>query len=63
MTKIRDGEAKKRGKTDYTAVLTPIENPKKWAPVLEGELAAPIVPIVKTNAPQARKPKTPKAPK
>lgn len=63
MTKIRDGEAKKRGKTDYTAVLTPIEKPKKWVPVLEGELAipAPIKPVVKMNAP--KKPRTPKAPK
>lgn len=66
MTKIRDGEAKKRGKTDYTAVLTPIEKPKKWVPILQGELAVPaapipVVPVVKMTAP--KKPRTPKAPK
>lgn len=63
MTKIRDGESKKRNKTDYTAVLTPIENPKKWVPVLEGELAipVPIKPVVKMTAP--KKPRIPKAPK
>lgn len=71
MTKIRDGEAKKRGKVRQTISDIPIiemtpENRKKPLDELM-EMSAPkivttpIKPVVKMTAP--KKPRTPKAPK